>query len=62
MVKPADPCAVALAVAFSARRCRCGAPATVVCPGRDRIRVSGVLIARAVADRNRCLAHVRGLR
>ena len=46
-----------LAASFGARRCRCGAPATVVIIGSVAVREAGVLLKRAVADRNLCTAH-----
>lgn len=42
---------------FMARRCRCGAPATIVIIGSVAVREAGVLLKRAVADRNLCTAH-----
>jgi hypothetical protein len=46
-----------LAARFAARRCRCGAPATVVIIGSVAVREAGVLLKRAVPDRNLCTAH-----
>jgi hypothetical protein len=46
-----------LAGRFTARRCRCGAQATVVIIGSVAVREAGVLLKRAVADRNLCTAH-----
>lgn len=46
-----------LAAQFASRRCRCGAPATVVIIGSVAVREAGVLLKRAVADRNLCTAH-----
>jgi len=57
-----DPYAVALARAFAARRCPCGRAAVAVAPGREAVRVAGVLIERARPDRNRCLRHVNAWR
>jgi hypothetical protein len=46
-----------LAARFTARRCRCGAPAVVVIVGSLAVRQAGVLLKRAVSDRNLCAAH-----
>ena len=46
-----------LAASFGARRCRCGAPATVVIIGSDPVREVGITLQRAKPDRNLCMAH-----
>jgi hypothetical protein len=46
-----------LASRFSARRCRCGAPATVVIIGSTAVREAGIVLKRAKPDRNLCIAH-----
>jgi hypothetical protein len=47
----------ALAASFNARRCRCGAPATVVIPGQNAVREMGIVLKRAKPDRNLCMFH-----
>jgi len=43
---------------FSTRRCFCGEPACMVLPGNPSVRAEiGILVKRAVPDRNRCLQH-----
>jgi hypothetical protein len=46
-----------LAARFGARRCRCGAPATVVVIGSASVRGFGFLIATSKPDRNLCALH-----
>ena len=46
-----------LAARFTARRCRCGAPAVVVIIGCIAVREAGITLKRAVPDRNLCTAH-----
>lgn len=46
-----------LAAAFHARRCRCGAQAIVVIPGTEAVREMGMLLKRAIPDRNLCSRH-----
>lgn len=46
-----------LATSFAARRCRCGAPAVVVIIGSASVREAGIVLKRAVPDRNLCIAH-----
>lgn len=46
-----------LATLYAKRRCRCGAPATVVIPGTASVREAGITLKRAVPDRNLCIAH-----
>ena len=45
--------------AFKQRRCWCGAPALSVRPGNveQREGPTSVLLARAIADQNLCVAH-----
>jgi hypothetical protein len=46
-----------LAATFASRRCRCGAPATVVIVGSPSVREAGIVLKRAKPDRNLCIAH-----
>lgn len=46
-----------LAASFAARRCRCGAPAATVIPGSVAVREMGIVLKRAIPDRNLCLRH-----
>jgi hypothetical protein len=46
-----------LAGRFTARRCRCGAPAVIVIIGSTAVREAGITLKRAKPDRNLCIAH-----
>ena len=46
-----------LAASFAARRCDCGAQATVVLVGTEEVREMGIMLRRAVSDRNLCSTH-----
>jgi hypothetical protein len=51
-----------LATRFATRRCRCGAPATVVIIGSIAVREAGILLRKAQPDRNLCMWHAGLLR
>lgn len=48
-----------LAASFNMRRCRCGAEAVAIIPGDNAVREAGILLKRAVPDRNLCMFHAR---
>jgi hypothetical protein len=46
-----------LATLYAKRRCRCGAPATVVIIGTAAVRQAGIVLKRSIPDQNLCALH-----